>query len=215
MKKILLALSLFVNGFIFAQDLEISGGYVVNSFYDLEKETPHYNSRYQPGNGSVIKVSFENFKIVDSIVPVRLEINFTNYNSHAIIMNSSLGGGSSQHIDINKSVLGLCLYPLIFRIKDVVRIEIGCEMDILISDKSKGNFYSWSMTNTITTGRITDFDNKSKTFGLICQFGYEIRLKNNWYIFPRYHFYAGVDKEFMDTRSYRQQAEIGLIMRFD
>lgn len=214
-KKLLLILSLIYNGQLIAQDLEISAGYNNNTFYDLIKEIPHYTSDYSNGNGWAIKVSVEKFKLLDSIVPIRLEINYTNYKGHADIMSSGLGGGSTEHTDIDKSVLGLSFYPLLFRIRKNIRIDLGAEMDFLLSDKSQGFYESWSMGSLDTTGKISDFDNRTPIFGLSFQFGYEIKIKNNWFIYPRYHLYVGGSKDYRDAKSLRNQFEIGLLKRFN
>jgi hypothetical protein len=213
MKKVLLFLFLIFNGLIFAQNVEISVGYIFNTFYDLEEENPHYRSDYSGGNGGAIKLSIEKFKLADSIVPIRLEISYTNYKGHAEIMRSSLGGGSTEYADINKSVLGLTIYPLLFRIKKSFRIDLGLEMDILLLDKSKGYYQSWSMNVPHKTGEISDLDNESTTYGVIFQTGYEFAIKNNWFIYPRYHLYIGLSKDYCDAKSLRNQFEVGLIKR--
>jgi hypothetical protein len=213
MKKIFLFLSLIINGLIIAQNVECSVGYIYNTFYDLEEENPHYRSEYSGGNGAAVKLSIEKFKLADSIVPVRLEISYTNYKGHAEIMNSALGGGSTEYADINKSVLGLSIYPLLFRIKKSIRIDLGLEMDILLLDKSKGYYQSWSMSIPQQTGEISDFDNASTNFGVIFQTGYEFMVKNNWFLYPRYHLYIGITKDYSDAKSVRNQFEVGLSKR--
>jgi hypothetical protein len=149
---------------------------------------------------------------VDSIVPVRFEIAYSHYTGHAEIMESSLGAGSTKHTDIDKSVLGISIYPLLFRIRKRFRIELGFEMDILLNDQSTGYYYSWQMGSQNKTGEISNFDNSTTTYGILFQTGYEFKLKNDWFIYPRYHLYAG-SNDYEYAKSFRNQFEIGFIRK--
>ena len=212
MKKLILFVFLIYSGLTFAQNLEISAGYIRNTFYELKKENPHYKSDYSGGNGSTIKLSIERFKIVDSIVPVRFDIAYSHYTGHAEIMESGLGAGSTKHTDIDKSVLGISIYPLLFRIRKSFRIELGFEMDILLNDQSTGYYQSWQMGSQNKTGEISNFDNSTTTYGILFQTGYEFNFENDWLIYPRYHLYAG-GKDFEYAKSLRNQFEIGFIRK--
>jgi hypothetical protein len=193
--------------------MEISAGYNRNTYYDLEEESPHYSSDYSGGNGYAVKLSVERFRLLDSILPIRLEINYTNYKGHAEIRTGGQSYGITEITDIDKSVLGFGIYPLMFRIKKNFRIDIGLEVDFLLNDNSTGYYKSWGIGNPGKSGEISDFENSSPIFAVLFQTGYEFALKNNWSVYPRYHLYVGITDDFGNTHSLRNQFEVGLIRK--
>lgn len=212
MKKAFLFLLTLLSGITFAQSFELAAGFNINTFYEFIEENPHYASEYTNGNGYAIKGSIENLRLLDSILPIRLEINYTNYKGHSEIRTGGQSYGQTEYADIDKSVLGFGIYPLLLRIHKGFRVELGLEVDFLVSDNSSGYYQSWSMNNPAETGEIPE-KNNTLTFGAILQTGYAFTLKNNWFIYPRYHLYAGITDDFGNTHSLRNQFEVGLIRR--
>lgn len=201
---------------VMGQNLEFSGGINYNRFFSTEKDGGHLRTKHYDDYGYSIGIGIEDIKL-DSLL-FRFTLKLDNYKGKFHLINGGLGGESTTDAFVDKYTISLGIYPLNFKIFKNLKISFGGELNYLIKESETGYKSSWQMGQPDTYILLKDGTiekNNKFNFGLICRIGYNIQLKNNWFIVPQYVFYRGLTEEFKDievqTKSLRHYFEIGII----
>jgi hypothetical protein len=208
----------------FGQTVEISCGANRNNYFDLQRENGHFITEYNPDFGFSFGLSISDFKI--DTLPMRISLLIDNYKGGFYTTNSGLGGGNTTEAKVNKTTLGIGIYPLNVSIRNNFHFSFGGEVGLKLFDQTSGYKSSWRMGTPITypytyTYMTIENDsvkiNKNLVFGISGRISYDIRIKENWYINPQYKFYFGLTDEFENTeakiKSMRHSFLIGIIRK--
>ncbi|MCD4795073.1 MAG: hypothetical protein K8R54_17715 [Bacteroidales bacterium] len=201
MKKLFLYILLCINVlYVTAQDIEIFGGINKNYFFDFEKENPHFRSEYFSDYGYSLGLSISKLKF-DSI-PIRLSVIIDNYKGKLKITSGGLGYSQTTEAEVEKTTIGLLIYPLNLNILKNGQINLGALFTYKINFKSSGNFTSWSIGDPyIYEEKLIKIKNNDFIFGINGRASYDLKIMNNWYISPQYKFYIGLTNEFKDLQT--------------
>lgn len=194
-----------------AQDIEFKSGMIYNHLYDLEEEHSSQRSDYSSGLGYTIALSFKDPILIDSIISYKFVLKYDQYQGHAKISQNSPGGTSqSINTDTRRSTLAIGFYPFCFTPSKYFRINLGLSFDFLLQQAYKNNDKEW------TTGKDSGLNNSAHGFvmAFMLEMGYEISLKDNWFIVPQYQMGISLMPDFYDTRSFRNYLQIGVMKRF-
>jgi hypothetical protein len=201
---------------LFAQNIEVAGGFNKNDFYDHnEANDQNLNSKYYSAAGYSFGISFEH--TYDSL-PLKYILKIDNYKGTLQTSYGGHGGGSSTNADVNKLSIALDIYLINIRVLRNIRLNIGGSLSYLLHDKTIGD-QSWISYSPnfpyIYSGKDSNIEINKFNFGLITRVAYEIKIKDDLYLLPQYLFYYGLTNEFLsteaDTKSYRHYFEMGLI----
>ncbi len=200
------------------QQIGFSGGYCTNQFYNFIEEGGHTSALYQDGTGYRFNINIDNIGL-DSI-PIRISVHYENFTGGLTTSDGGMGGGSTTRAEIEKSSLGLSLFPINIRIFKELKLSVGGELSYLVGSEVTG---SRKITSISAPGSYTNLhDNqtaffKAFTFGVIGRVAYNFKIYQNYYLVPEYNYYLGLTREFEDTEiytySYRHLYMIGIAKR--
>ncbi len=219
MKKIIVYLVFcFIISNISGQNIELSGGMNRNQYFDRQKDEGHFMAEYAPGNGYSIGLSFSDLKI-DSLA-IRISLIIENNKGKFYLQSGGQGGTIRTEAEVEKTTVGIGLYPLNFDIFKKIKFSFGGEFSIKINDNTRGYKSTW-MSNGSSTYKTIENDsvqiNNNFIWGISGQVSYDFRINQDWTIAPHYKLYLGMSDEFKNTetkiRSIRQNYEIGIIKR--
>jgi hypothetical protein len=200
------------------QTVEFSGGANRNKFFDLERQDGHFITEYNPDFGYSFGISISDFKI--DTLRMRISLLIDNYKGNFYTTNGGLGGAYETEAEVNKTTMGIGLYPLNISIRNNFHISLGGEFSLKLFDQTSGHKSSWRMGAPSTYMKIENDSvkiNKNLFFGISGRISYDIRIKENWYIGPQYKFYFGLTDEFENTeaeiKSMRHNFLIGIIRK--
>lgn len=198
------------------QTIEILGGTNMNIF-DFQGQDRKALPQFAPEFGYSFGIGISNFKI--DTLRMRVSLLIDNYKGKLSDVESNDGVNHEISAEVNKTTVGIGIYPLNISIRNRFHISFGGEISIKISDKTSGNIYSWELTpsTTRTIGNEPVRINKNLFFGINGRISYDIRIKQNWYISPQYKLYFGLTDEFenyeLKIKSRRHCILIGVIRK--
>lgn len=208
--SIILMASFIIN--VSAQKIEFSSGLVLNHFYDLVDDDPHYSSEYENGLGYAIGFSAKDiFK--DNSYPLKMGLKFQYFTGSANIKSGGLGGGNSGKVKLKNSSIGFEIFPLCLSPFKSFHFNTGVSIDFLVNQLIEGKRYSWNIEGDNTVKEISEKGDFTVGISLLFQMAYEIHLKDNWYIVPQYQAQLGFFNIYRSTKSFRNVFGVGVVMR--
>lgn len=155
---------------------------------------------------------------------LRLTISYDKYGGKLEAYNGGLGGGGTTTAEIDKSVLSMGIFPLNFKIKKRLDINVGFELSVLLAESFSGTRWGWMMGQPPDGGSYSydlaeSYDRYSEAlyFGLKGRIAYDFKISDTFVISPQYAFYLGLSKEFREfpyeTKSMRHYFCIGFEKR--
>lgn len=215
MKQIISILLFIFCSISFGQKMEFFGGINSNTFYDWNKETPHYSSTYKSGTGYSFGFGLDSVKA--EWLTLSFTLTFENYGGELEAKNGGLGGSYTTTAKINKSLITLGVYPINFHVVKKLHISIGGEMSRLISESFSGT-RSGSISGQSSWS--DDLKDKYDEFSTLSYWGiksrliYDFVISKSLVITPQYSFYFGLSNEFIkfpkETKSMRHFLGLGL-----
>jgi len=222
-KLLLLLLSLSITAS--AQSLEFNAGAQLNSFYRVTNylTIPFYT----PKVGYSINVG------IDDVYLNRIRLRFTlGLNTYGGQLNTGWNDPpfSKYSIDgqIDKTVIQLGFYPLNFKVKERLNINIGPQFSMLIHEKVEVRFDERLVfidPNVIaeeiivieSSGNLNerhDSYNAKYYVGANIRVAYDIPLSEKYSLVPQYSFYTTISNEFTEfpkaTKSMHNMLGIGI-----
>ncbi|NOR87648.1 MAG: hypothetical protein GQ527_08575 [Bacteroidales bacterium] len=194
----------------YAQEIEFSGGLILNHYYEFVDENPHYSSEYEKGLGYSIGFSGQNI-FDDSPYPMKFGLEFQYYTGSANIRSSGLGSGGSSIVDIKNSSLGLNLFPFCLKPVKNFSLNLGVSFDFILNQVIEGERYSWLMGSANTKTEFTEKGDFYVGISLLLQIGYKIHLQDHWYVVPQYQAQVGLFPIYNSTKSFRNIFGIGIV----
>ncbi len=201
-----------------AQDLLVFGGLNNNRFCDYKRDNNQFSTFYSSLKGTNFGIGLDNVKIAKHNFLFTLRASA--YNGYVYTTTRQVEAVTTTGIELNKSIIGLGIYPFNFKILDNhLDFSFGVESNVLLKTNLKGYRTTVSTIDKPTINTI--IDNSSK--GMVNQFGmclsgrlaYRLKIKNDLYLVPQYTFYCGLTNELKNieanTKSYRHLIEIGLM----
>jgi len=202
----------------FGQTVEISGGANRNNYFDFQKQDGHLITEYNHGYGFSFGLSLSDFKI--DTLPMRISLLVDQYKGRFYTSNGGLGGSNETEAKVNRTTLGIGLFPVNLNIYNNFQISLGGEFSLKLFDQISGHKSTWRMgvpPTYIELEHDSAKNNKNLFFGICGRMSYDILIKENWYISPQYKFYFGLTDEFEHTeakiKSMRHNFLIGIIRK--
>lgn len=215
MRITIIALMILSNLSAFSQNIELMGGLNSNNFFDIKKNEGHYNSSYNSDYGYEIMIGAESRN--DGSLTYRITLGFEKYGGELTASDGALGGGYTTNAKVDKSVFSLGLYPLNFRIKNKIDLNVGLEFSGLIHEKVDGTSSGWSIGSPQWSYDLNEkYERYSSNtyFGIRCRIAYDFNISDKMVISPQYSYYFGLLNEFDEfpetTKSMRHYFCIGL-----
>lgn len=217
MRSTLTVLLITLSVFSWAQNLEVSGGYIYNTY------TSQNSSSYQnffssiPGNGFSFGIGID--RIMLEKIPLKFGLFFHQYDGNVKESTHSLPGSSSAELYGQNSIAMLQFHFINLRYKGM-ELSTGCDGSFLLKSKHYG--YSTSYNHITGTTYYNNLSNDSAAnqtkfiFGISGSLRYLFKINEDLFIAPQYRFYISLSSEFselMDIGSIQHIAEIGLIYK--
>ncbi|HKK62384.1 MAG TPA: hypothetical protein VJ951_07485 [Bacteroidales bacterium] len=210
--KIILLLVLASSG-LYAQNIELSGGILRNSFYDREDQnTPHYASEYSPHDGVDILLGIDNVRF--DWYSMRFTLGYLEYGGKFKIEEGGLGGSISKSGTVVKSALALGVYFLNLKFFNRVDFNLGTHYSFLLSQSDNVTSSGWQL---IGPGEVETWENeevelesKQMVWGFSARLAYDIYLNDYIAISPQVRGYLGAKREFEDIYVNSKQYSISL-----
>ncbi|WP_462282103.1 hypothetical protein [Salinivirga cyanobacteriivorans] len=210
--KIILLLVLASSG-LYAQNIELSGGILRNSFYDREDQnTPHYASEYSPNDGVDILLGIDNVRF--DWYSMRFTLGYLEYGGKFKIEEGGLGGSISKSGTVVKSALALGVYFLNLKFFNRVDFNLGTHYSFLLSQSDNVTSSGWQL---IVPGEVETWENeevelesKQMVWGFSARLAYDIYLNDYIAISPQVRGYLGAKREFEDIYVNSKQYSISL-----
>lgn len=200
------------------QDLMLYGGLNNNRFCDYKKDNSHFSTFYSSLSGTNFGLGLDNVKIAKHSFLFTLRTS--TYNGYVYTNVRQPSQVTNTGIEVNKSTLGLGIYPLNFKIMDnKLDFSFGLETNVLLKTALKG--YRTITYDADQASKTSVIDNSSKAMvnkfgmGLSGRLAYRLKIKEDLYLMPQYTFYCGLTNELKNieanTKAYRHLIEIGLV----
>lgn len=220
MKLLLSILFALLLSSLFSQRFEVFGGINRNRFFDFREENPHQSSSYLPKNGYSFGFALDSLSVEK--MRWRFSLQYDNYAGIFEVSSGGMGGSITTQGDVTKSILGIGIFPLNFRmIKKKIDASFGFLFSVLLDEKFTGTNGGWYTSTPSSNGGSWSSDIKkgissSSYFGFQGRFAYKIRISQKMHITPQYQFYFGFADEFDEnyfTKSLRHCLCIGLMRK--
>ena len=201
-----------------AQDLLVFGGLNNNRFCDYKRDNSQFSTFYSSLKGANFGIGLDNVKIAKHTFLFTLRASA--YNGYVYTTARQADAVTTTGIELNKSIVGLGIYPFNFKILDNhLDFSFGVESNVLLKTNLKGYRNTVSTVDKPTISTIIDTSAKSMVnkfgMGLSGRLAYRLKIKNDLYLVPQYTFYCGLTNELKNieanTKSYRHLIEIGLM----
>jgi hypothetical protein len=223
MKCRFLLLLFFCSNSLFSQDIEVSSGLCINSFYDTNdnENNPRFNSYYSPSKAGYSFSGSLNIKIYDSI-PLRFSLRYYSYEGTIYNYYGSLwglAGYSEINANVTHQYMGLDLHWMNFKILNNLNFNFGFELNYLLSEKLSGYKINTGpyLYEKINLNDSSIQFGKKFVWGIVARLAYELNLGNQFYLVPQYQIYYSFLPQLnsgADTKSLRHYFEIGIGKRF-
>lgn len=203
-----------------AQNVEFTGVINRNTYFDYIKDEGHFSSAYTTKNGFAFSFSAED-TIIKSLF-LRLTLSLENYNGSIDVHEGGLGSSRGTEADVNKTVLGVNIYPLNIKIGKIVWLNIGPSINYLLHIKMNGKHASWGASTGIQSKTIdlksNGYDYTTRlNYGLNFRIAPEININNRWALLPQYLVHFGISREFRNVEAnivgVRQYLGLGIMKR--
>lgn len=210
-RNILLPLMILCGLYASAQELTFSayGGW--NEFYNRPLTNDKLSAEYGGGMSQCYELCITglgDFKLLPSF-----SLMVEHYNCNVTHRYQEYYGGYTMDIDVDKTMLGIGVYPFNFRVYKKLHFRAGSDFSFPLTDQTqvttafKFEQHAW---NDTTDGADLSPD---LIIGLSAIVDYRFSLGKRWYFTPRYRFYYGLMPELEDirikVRSVRHQFGIG------
>lgn len=185
------------------QQIGFSGGYCTNQFYNFIEEGGHTLALYQDGTGYRFNINLDNIRL--DTIALRVSVHFEKFTGALMTSDGGQGGSSTTKAEIEKSVIGISLFPINIRIFKELKLSLGGELSYVVGSEVTGSRTITSITAPWSYSNLHDNQAdffKTFTFGIIGRVAYNFKLYQNYYLVPEYNFYLGLTREFDDTEIY-------------
>jgi len=215
---LILLIALFAIADLKGQDLLVFGGLNNNRFCDYKRDNSQFSTFYSSLKGTNFGIGLDNVKIANH--SFLLTLRASDYNGYVYTTARQTDAVTTTGIELNKSIIGLGIYPFNFKILDNhLDFSFGVESNVLLKTNLKGYRNTISTIDQPTINTIIDNSAKSMVnqfgMGLSGRLAYRLKIKNDLYLVPQYTFYCGLTNELKNieanTKSYRHLIEIGLM----
>jgi hypothetical protein len=200
---------------IYCQNIELMGSVNKNDFYNFNRNLGHFRSSYTSGFGYSVKIGIENIKI--DWMKLRLTLNYDSYNGELKASDGGLAGDYTVEAKVKKSIISVGIFPINFKIRERLDINIGFELSRLINEEFQGTKSGWFMYSpnyNYDLKEIYDRFSALKYFGFSGRLAYDFKLSESISISPQYLYYFGLSNEFDEfperTKSKRQYFCLGI-----
>jgi len=190
------------------QSVGISGGPVSNQLFDLAKEAPQQNIEYQSGSGYFIQLALTDLSFGNSIwsndSQFDLALDFMQYSGQFRNSITSSGGGSSNYVELQKSVIHLSFFPVkgsFFGEK--LKWGAGFGLGAVLNQEVSG----FRVTSTPLGSESVDLSETGENynayvrFSLLAKVAYVFPITEWIHIGPMYQFNMGLSNEVNDLGS--------------
>ena len=143
MKRLSLFFFLIFSGTMYAQNTEITTGYIQNNFFDFEKDEVYNNSNYSSRGGFGLEIGIDEI-MIDS-VKLRFTLGYSKYSGKIRNYSGGKGSGTTTRANVHKSIVSLGFFPLNFKILDRIDLNFGVEGSMLLHERFSGNNSSWNI----------------------------------------------------------------------
>jgi hypothetical protein len=111
------------------------------------------------------------------------------------------GSPMSAHIDegtTERLQLGLVLLPIQFLFFELIQLQLGAEVNFLLSHNTTGTYWSSGVINKpyeqAYADPASDFHNK-RSFGLVGKLAYRLPISTNWLLVPQFRYHHGLSAD--------------------
>ena len=126
MKKIYFLFLILFAQTAFTQDIEVNANVIYNQFFDNE-DNQDFSSTYTSEIGFALKLAFQgtsskNFKY-------RMELGLDRYEGEFNALNENSSARLNVVGSVSKTVISLCLDPIVLKYKDNLEFNLGMELN--------------------------------------------------------------------------------------
>lgn len=214
MKRLSLFLCVLFSCTLYAQNTEITAGYIQNNFFDFEKDEVYNSSNYSSKGGFGLELGIDEV-MIDSI-KVRFTLSYSKYSGKIRNYSGGKGSGTTIRANVHKSIVSLGFFPLNFKILDRIDLNFGVEGSMLLHERFSGSNSSWNIIGGGGTQDLGEAERFNARFyaGACGRLAYEIHWSEHIIISPQYSFHLGLTQEFEDysteTKSMRHFFGLGV-----
>lgn len=198
MKYLISLLLIFPGLFATSQKVSLSGYGVLNQFYNKPFTNDKLSAEYQEGIGQCYELSLTglgDFKLLPSF-----SLMVEHYKGNILYGYHDAYGGYTMDLDVNKTMLGIGVYPINFRVYKKIHFRAGTDFTFPLTDKTQIiSDYKFEQFAWIDTTDGADLS-PDLIIGLSATVDYRFNLGKRWYFAPRYRFYYGLMPELEDIR---------------
>ena len=208
---------------IIAQGLEISAGYLTNTFYEAPSlnEDP-YDPKVAASGSNGFSFGLAVDDVEKDVWPLRFSMRFDAYGGDFTVNSGGKIGSEYGKMSTEKLTVNFGLTFLNVRLIKHLRLNIlGLDFGLLLYQKSDGVYKKTdplSMPSYFEESRNGEEWVSKGYFGLINRIAYEIPLNEKWLLVPQTEIYFGRSTEFrfeyIKVRSRRVMFKIGIIRNF-
>lgn len=203
-----------------AQQFDIFGGININKVYQ-KRGSKADHAQFRQGNGDQIGVGFRLRNMIRSqsiTLGLRASIELQNYKGTLHLYSRYPGSYWNSKAAIDKTVVGISLFPLAFGIKKAVELDLGMYYARLVRNDSTGYLYAditqWPARTIYWS--VGDISPKA-SWSLAGRIAGLIRITKTFTLIPQYTFTYGLTKEFdylkWSVASWRHSISVGANMR--
>ncbi len=183
------------------QGLELLGGVDLNNFWEHGKDN-HIDSDYEIRTGYYIGIGAEKVRI--DWLTLRIQLGFNQYSGIVNETYIGLASTSWSHIQFEKSVISLSIFPLNTSLIKNLDLNAGFDVSRLLNEKFQGTINSNHLSDSgyintsISINDNTDEYSSKWNFGMKARIAYHINITDSWSITPQYCFFLGLTDEFSE-----------------
>lgn len=194
MKKLIFLFFLFLSSNVFCQSIEISGGILINNYFDKIDYFTTTERYYKSRNGYSLKLC--NTSLIKSKYKFRYSISYSKYRGYAGLSVPTIGWGVNGIYEI--SALSIGLYPLNFKLLNTINFSFGIEFPTPIKAHFNGNSYNINTYNGGIRPINANIENEIANFsiGLSGYVSYSLKISKKIFITSNLYFYSGLKEEF-------------------
>lgn len=215
MRKTTFIICIFLCLKLSSQNVEFIGGFNTNSYYNLNIWEDYY-STYDTRPGYNIAVGYESSKFPK----LRISLGVEKVNGGLLVTESGINTGRRTFAEFEKTVISLNMFLYNFSIYDKFDVNMGFNINRMLTEKFKGTYSSRSGSEGVTSdlNDIYNQYNSTYNYGLILRIAYSFKLFESAYLTVQYYNHLGLSNEFIEfpksTLSHRNYICLGLKYKF-
>ncbi|PLX16056.1 MAG: hypothetical protein C0599_15705 [Salinivirgaceae bacterium] len=216
MKISVVLLFLFFSLSLSAQNVEVVGGALFNSFSSAEDDTPYTDFYAKSNTDYSFNIGIDDIKF--DWLPLRFTLGYEKYGGAIEASESGHMYKKSVDFNVKKTVLALGIYFINFKFFDHLDLNVGLQFNRLLNQNVEGTGEDITyFDNPELIEYEVDFKGEKSTYGLRGRLAYDFYLNDRFAISPQYDFFYGLSYESEDfpssVHSYKQYLSVGLQMK--